>query len=664
MKIVLADTAGFCFGVNKAVETAWKTAEEKGTENLYTLGELIHNSYVVDSLKRKGVRVIDSLDDIHAGTVIIRSHGVPPEIYETIKERQLSCIDATCPYVKSIQNKVEKYHEMGYTIIIAGDKYHPEVVGINGWCENSAYIVNSMEEAQRLELKEPICIVAQTTNIKSRFKSICDTINRKYSDVKVFNTICSATALRQAEAEKIASSVDMMIVIGGKNSSNTKKLAEISKEHCKNVIHIESADSLDEYNFADVESVGITAGASTPRQKITEVVQKMENSMENLEKSLDDFKRLRTGDIVKGKVIAVNEDEVYLDVSYKSDGIIKKADFVMDLYTDLPSTVAIGDEVEAMVTDMNDGNGNIVLSKIKVDEIAALETTEEKFKANETLKGKIVKVVKGGLIVDIGFTKAFMPANQYALKYVEDINALLGKEVEGRIIEFDKDKNKIIFSRRVILQEELNARRAEQAKRKEEALAALAVDMVIEAPVKNVTNFGIFLDLNGVDGFVHISDLAWKRINKTEDFCKPGDMIQAKVVEIDEEKGKVRLTVKGLTEEPWQVFINNYKVGDIIDGTVKSITKFGAFVEIIPMVEGLVHISNLSHDKVESVESVLKVGETTKFKIIEIDKDKRKIGLSIKDLTEAPKRKIAKNKLYYKEDSTSSMEDVFKKYLQ
>lgn len=664
MKITVAQTAGFCFGVNNAVDTAIKQANLHNNQDICTLGELIHNKYVVEDLSEKGVKVAENVDEIKKGSVIIRSHGVAKYVYDQIQQKGLECIDATCPYVKSIQNKVEKYHKKGYTILIVGDASHPEVIGINGWCEDSAYIVNSSSEAELLELNEPICIVAQTTNIKSRFDEVCAVIKKKYSNVEIFNTICKATSLRQKEAEEISSKVECMIVIGGYNSSNTKKLAEISRKNCKNVIHIESADSLNEYSFDGFDTIGITAGASTPQQKIMEVVHKMENSMENLEKSLDDFKRLRVNDIVKGKVIAVNEDEVYVDIAYKSDGIIKKADFVMDLYTDLPSTVAIGDEVEAMITDMNDGSGNVVLSKIKVDEIAALEVTEEKFKANETLKGKIVKVVKGGLIVDIGFTKAFMPANQYALKYVEDINTLLGKEVEGRIIEFDKDKNKIIFSRRVILQEELNARRAEQAKRKQDALDALEEGMIIEAPVKNVTNFGIFLDLNGVDGFVHISDLSWKRINKTEDFCKAGDMVQAKIVEIDEEKGKVRLTVKGMTEEPWQVFINKYKVGDIAEGTVKSITKFGAFVEILPLVEGLIHVSNLSHDKVASVDSVLKVGETVKFKIMEIDKETRKIGLSIKDLTEAPKRKIPQNKLYYREDSKSSMEEAFKKYLK
>ncbi|MBO4359865.1 MAG: bifunctional 4-hydroxy-3-methylbut-2-enyl diphosphate reductase/30S ribosomal protein S1 [Eubacteriaceae bacterium] len=664
MIIRTAENAGFCFGVRRAVESALSEASSRRGEPIYTLGELIHNSGVVSQLRQEGVMTAGDLSEIPDGaTVIIRSHGVGEDVYDEIRARGLRLVDATCPNVKSIQNKVEKHHGLGYTIIIVGDRTHPEVIGINGWCENSALIVSDPEQASALELGGPVCVVAQTTSIKEKFDAVCRVIRKKAPDAVVFNTICRATQLRQAETEALSKESDVMIVLGGANSSNTAKLAEISAAHCPRVIHIESPDSLSGYSFCGDERVGITAGASTPQEKIMEVVHIMENTMENWDQSLDDFKRLRVGDIVKGTVVAVNEESVYLDIEdYKSDGIIKKSDFVMDLYTDLPSTVAIGDEVEAMITDMNDGTGNVVLSKIKVDELAALNVTKEKFEAKETVKGKIVKVVKGGMIVDTGFVKAFMPANQYALRYVEDINALLGKEVEGRIIEFDRDKNKIIFSRRVILQEELNAKREEQARRKQAALDAIEEGMVIEAPVKNITNFGVFLDLNGVDGFIHISDLSWKRVAKTEDFCKPGDVLQAKIVEIDQEKGKVRCTVKGLTEEPWVVFTKTYKVGDTIEGTVKSITKFGAFVEIIPMVEGLVHISNLSYDKVESVESVVSVGETVKAKIIEINTEKRKVGLSIKELTEAPKKKIAKNRLYYKEDSTTTLEDAFKKY--
>ena len=663
--ITVAGSAGFCFGVERAVNLAMELARQHKGEPIFSLGELIHNPGVVKDLEEMGVKKADGIDGITGGCVIIRSHGVGRDVYDVLAAKGITIADATCPYVKSIHKKVEKYSKTGYNIVLVGDASHPEVIGTAGWCEESPIIVDSAEQAESISVAGNVCVVAQTTFIKAKFDEICTVIKARYPDCLIFDTICSATALRQSEAEKLSKECDAMVVIGGTNSSNTKKLAEICAKHCKNVILTESADSFEEYKLKGAEKVGVTAGASTPRQNIMEVVHKMENTTgnENLEKSLEEFKRLKVGDIVKCRVIAVNEEEVYVDISYKSDGIIKKADFVQDLYTDLPTTVAMGDEVDAMITDMNDGVGNVILSKLKVDEMEAVKVIQEKFESGETLKGKVVKVVKGGLIVDIGIAQAFMPARQYALRYVEDLNTLLGKEVEGRIIEFDKDKNKIIFSRRVILQEQLDARRAAEAQRKEEAMARIEEGMVVEAPIKNVTNFGIFIDLDGVDGFVHVSDLSWKRVNRPSDLYKAGDVVQAKIVSIDKENNKVKCTIKGLTEEPWAVFTKTYREGDTAQGVVKSITKFGAFVEVVPGVEGLVHISNISYDKVESVESVLKVGDTVKFKIMSIDNEKRKIGLSIKDLSEAPKKKPVQNKLFYKEDSNSSMAEAFNKYL-
>ena len=359
----------------------------------------------------------------------------------------------------------------------------------------------------------------------------------------------------------------------------------------------------------------------------------------------------------------MNDNEVYLNIGYKSDGIIKKSDFLMDLYSELTSIAAVGDEVEAMVIDTNDGTGNVALSKLKVDEIAAQKIAEEKYNSAETIKGKIIKIVKGGVMVDLGFTKAFMPGNQYALKYIEDLNTLLGKEVEGRIIEYDASKNKIIFSRKILLQEKLNEKRAEQARIRDEAMQKLEVGMVVNAPVKNTTDFGVFLDLGGVDGFIHVSNLCWKRVANPKNFVKPGDEIEAKIIDINPETYKIKLSIKDMTEEPWEVFLKQYKVGDVIEGQVKGTVKYGAFVEIIPMVEGLVHISNVSHEKIDNIESALQLGQTVKCKIMDIDKTKRKVGLSIKDLTQAPRKKIESEKLYYKEDSKATLEEAFKKYL-
>ena len=664
MRIIKAESAGFCFGVDNAVSAALRTAENNHNKNIATLGELIHNSYVVDQLSKKGVTVSDDIASLQSDIAIVRSHGIGKEQYAQLQAKKIEIIDATCPYVKSIQNKVEKYYKKGYTVIIVGDKSHPEVIGVNGWCENSASIINSMQEARQVTSKKPICVVAQTTIIKSLFDQIVDIIKLKYPETIVFNTICSATTQRQQEAVQIASQVEAMFVIGSHNSSNTKKLVEICKEKCSNVYHIEDVTDLNTNMYSKCDIVGVTAGASSPAQIILEVIKRMDNTLESFEKSIEELKQLKPGDIISGEIILVNENEVYLNIGYKSDGIIRKNDFLLDLYSDLTTTVAVGDQVEAMILDMNDGMGNVVLSKIKVDEIIAYQEAEEKFNAKETLEGKITKIVKGGMIVDIGFTKAFMPANQYELKYTEDLNALLGQEITGRIIEFDKEKNRIIFSRKVIMQEELNALRAEQAKQREAALAELDIDVIAKGPIKNVTDFGIFIDLGGVDGFIHVSDLSWGRVSSPKAVCKVGDEVEAKVIEIDKEKGKVKLSLKAMTKEPWTAFLDEYKVGDVVDVKIKNIAKFGAFAEIIPSVEGLIHISNLSHEKVDKVESVIKTNDEVKAKIIDIDKDKRKIGLSIKDLTEAPKKKIEADKLFYKEESNATMAEAFKKFLQ
>jgi 4-hydroxy-3-methylbut-2-enyl diphosphate reductase len=665
MKVIKAKSAGFCFGVSNAVNTALNAARDNtGGGNLYTLGELIHNPSVVADLEKRGVQLANSVEEIETGSVIIRSHGVGKAVLNALSNKGIKVIDATCPYVKSIHAKVEKYYQKGYQIVIVGDVNHPEVIGVNGWCEDSAVVTDSPQYAAGLRFEQPVCIVAQTTIVKSLFEDVCAAIQKNHEETIVFNTICAATSLRQEEAAELAQLADAMIVIGGNNSSNTKKLTQICKEKCGNVFHIETYADMNMEELKNCGVVGITAGASTPAQIIMEVIKKMENTLENFEQSIENFKQLRTGDIVEGTVLAVNENEVFLNIGYKSDGIIKKSDYLKDLYDDLTQSVAVGDKVEAMILDMNDGMGNVVLSKIKVDEIAAFDVAEEKFNSQEILDGKITKIVKGGMIVDLGFTNAFMPANQYDLRYTKDLNVLLGKEVRGRIIEFDKSKNRIIFSRRVVLQEELDARRAEELQKKTEAVSGLEVGAIVSGPIKNITDFGIFIDLGGVDGFVHVSDLSWSRVSNPKNFCKVGDVVEAVVTELDQEKFKVKLSIKNMTREPWSLFLDTYKVGDVVDVKIKNIAKFGAFAEIIPTVEGLIHISNLSHEKVGKVEDVVNTGDVVKVKIIEIDQDKKKIALSIKDLSDPPKKKIEREKLYYKEDNNVTMAEVFSKYLK
>lgn len=659
MSIIKAKSAGYCFGVNKAVETAYEASKNKD-EKVYTLGPLIHNAFVTNKLKEKGVDIIDDLDSIDSGTVIIRSHGVGKAVYDKIKEKNLKLIDATCPYVKSIQNKVEKYHNKGYTIIIVGDKNHPEVIGVNGWCDNSAHVIFSLDEAREFKSDNSVCIVAQTTIIKSIFNDITNIIKENCADVVIFNTICNATSVRQEEASKIASEVEAMVVVGDTHSSNTKKLVEISKSKCKNVFFVEKASDLDDA-IKKYKNIGLTAGASTPTQLIEEVINTMDNNMvDSFEKNIEEsMKEIREGDIVEGEIVAVDHNEVTMNIGYKSDGIVKKADYLYDLMEDLTTKAAKGDKVKVMVMRMNDGTGNVSLSKIKVDELSALDEAKEKFESKETVNAKITKVVKGGLIVDLGFIKAFMPASYYDTRFVKDFDNLLGKEVECRIVEFDKNKNKIIVSRRILLEEAYKERKAKEKEAKDAAIAQLEIGKVVEAPIKNITNFGMFIDLGGVDGFIHISDIAWKRVNNINDLYKVGDTVKAIVTELDKDSYKVKLSVKDLTKEPWQEFIENYSVGQTVTATIKNTTNFGAFAEIIPDVEGLIHISQLSYDRVNKVEDVVKTGDQVTVKIIDINKDKRKVSLSIKETMDPPKRKIERNKMYHQEDGNVTLGDIF-----
>ncbi|WP_290770567.1 bifunctional 4-hydroxy-3-methylbut-2-enyl diphosphate reductase/30S ribosomal protein S1 [Anaerofustis sp.] len=658
MNIIKAKSAGYCFGVNNAVNMAYEASQNK--KKVYTLGPLIHNAFVTNELKEKGVDIIDDLDKIDEGTVIIRSHGVGKYIYDKIKAKNLKLIDATCPYVKSIQNKVEKYHNKGYTIIIVGDKSHPEVIGVNGWCENEAHVIFSKEEAELFNTDNNVCIVAQTTIIESLFNDIVNIIEENCANVVVFNTICNATSVRQEEASLIASEVEAMVVVGDTHSSNTKKLVEISKSKCKNVFFVENASDLDDA-IKEYKNIGLTAGASTPTQLIEEVMNTMDNNMvDSFEKNIaESMKEFREGDIIEGEIVAVDHNEVTMNIGYKSDGIVKKADYLYDLMEDLTTKAAKGDKVKVMVMKMNDGTGNVSLSKIKVDELSALDEAKEKFDSKETVNAKITKVVKGGLIVDLGFVKAFMPASYYDVRFIKDFDSLLGKEVECRIVEFDKNKNKIIVSRKVLLEEAYKERKAKEKELKDAAISALEIGKVVEAPIKNITNFGMFIDLNGVDGFIHISDIAWKRVNNINDLYKVEDTVKAVVTELDKDNYKVKLSLKDLTKEPWQEFIENYSVGQTVPAKIKNTTNFGAFAEIIPDVEGLIHISQLSHDRVNKVEDAVKTGDEVTVKIIEINKDKRKVSLSIKETMDPPKRKIERNKLYHKEDSNVTLGDIF-----
>lgn len=631
MKLYIAEHAGFCFGVKRAVDIATDIVNNRGDTNVYSLGPLVHNPQVVENFSSKGLKVIDNTDNLKEGKVIIRSHGVSYMVEKKIEESKLKLIDCTCPYVKAIHKRVKKYYDDGYKIIIIGDKNHPEVIGINGWCNNDGIIVNTKKEAEILPEYDKICVVSQTTNTLDKFDKISSIIKDKGKDVKIFNTICNATNLRQTAAEKLAKKVDAMIVIGGYHSSNTNKLVEISKKYCNNVYHIEISEDLPLQELSKFNTIGITAGASTPDWIIKEVVDIMNNNNENneimeaIESSLVNIHR---GDIVKGKVIYVTDEEVMVNINYKSDGIIEKEELSNNPNVKPKDLFKEGDEIEVYVVRLDDGEGNVVLSTRRLETIRGWDRLEESFEKQEEVECKVLTDVKGGLSVTINGVRAFMPASQISVDYVEDLSAYNGKTLKAKIIDFDRNKKRVILSSRVIEEEKLE-------KKREELWNSLEIGKIIEGKVARLTDFGAFVDLGGLDGLIHISDLSWFRIEHPSEVVNVGETVEVQILDFDKERNRISLGLKQTLPQPWDVFIENRKVGDIVEGKVVNILDFGAFVRLEEGVDGLVHVSQIAKEHVDKPSDRLEIGQKVKVKIIDINPKNERISLSIKEVEES-----------------------------
>ncbi len=657
MRIIIADKAGYCFGIQNAMKLVADTLKQKDNKPIYCLGDLSHNRQEMARLETCGVKKVDTIDEISSGTVIIRSHGEGKDILDQAEAKGLTIVNATCPFVRAMQKKVHDYALEGYQIVIVGNAKHPEVTGAMGWCKHQAIVIDSPEQAEQLPYFEQMCVVAQTTIIKSKYEEITKALKKRANQCVIFNTICSATAERQAAAIDTAKRVEYMIVVGGYHSSNTQKLYEVCRQYCKNTCHIETAGELDPNEIKKYNIIGITAGASTPDWIVKEVTESMEeNKMENEQvqgvstadvpdedfdfaAALDDtMKSIHKGSTVEGTVLMVDAEEITLSIGYKADAVIKKNDYTWKNDVDLTEAVQEGDKINAVVTDLNDGSGRVKLSKIKYDNQKTQRRLAEAYENQEVLEGKVKSVSGSGLIVDIGFTDIFMPASQYHVRYVKDLNSLVGKEVKGKIIDYNAKRRRAIFSQRVILEKEIKERQKQQRERKEQRFNELEMDENVKGTVKTITNFGIFVDLNGIDGFVHRSDLTWARANEPKDLVEKGQEIEAKVISKNEEEKKIKLSVKALLPKPWDTFIEKYKENDIIEVKITNVLDFGAFAEILPGVEGLIHVSEISYERVESVAAVLKPGDVVKVKIIGINREKEKISLSIKATLEAPER--------------------------
>ncbi len=628
MEIILAENAGFCFGVKRALNMANEHIEAND-EKAYSLGPLVHNSQVVERFEEKGLYSIDDINNVSDKTVIVRSHGVGKDIIEKMLDQNINIVDTTCPYVKSVHKRVEDFQKQGYNIVIIGDKNHPEVIGINGWCDYKAIIVNTEEEANSLEYMDKICLVSQTTQTKENFQVLSDIIVKKADQVEVYNTICNATNQRQKSSEDLSKEVDAMIVIGGYHSSNTSKLAEVARRHCLRVYHIERAEELPLAELTNLNKIGITAGASTPDWIIKEVFETMDNINDNemMEAIESSFTRIHRGQVLKGEVIYVTNNEVMVNINYKSDGIITREELTNDPAASPKDLYKQGDEIDVFVVRLDDGDGNVVLSAKRVDDFKNWDILEEKFNNKESVECKVVNVIKGGLSVVVSNINGFMPASQVSTSFVSDLSNYKGRNLLVKIIDFDKEKRRIILSRKEIEREELKLAR-------KELWDSLEVDKLIEGTVLRLTNFGAFVDLGGVDGLIHISDLSWNRVKHPSEVVHEGQLVTVKVLSFDKEKNRISLGLKQTIEEPWTLFANNVNIGDIVEGKVVNLLDFGAFVRLNEGVDGLLHVSQISNDHIGKPSDVLNIGDIVKVKVIDINGEDKKISLSIKDTLE------------------------------
>ncbi len=640
MGITVAKTAGFCFGVNRAVEIVNSLAETKS--KVCTLGPIIHNKEMVEELKKKGVFSIDDLCDAkNFDTVVIRSHGVSKAVKDTLSTMSCEVVDATCPFVSKIHRIVAKAGESKKTVLIAGDKNHPEVMGIVGHCVGECYTFKDeaeLEQALDLMLNKnikDICVVAQTTFDVTLFEKCLKNLKKVYTNAEIFDTICNATSERQAEAASLSESSDCMIVIGDKHSSNTCKLFSICKRNCENTHLVETSADLDLDVVRKADLIGVTAGASTPARIIKEVLDKMNDvkssetmEFENFEEMLEEsLKSLNTNERVMGTVVGIAPNEVFVDVGRKQAGFIPLDELSAVPVNNPEDVVKIGDELELLIMKTNDQEGTIMLSKRRVDAKKGWELLEKAYEAKEILTGVVTEVINGGVIVVANDTRVFIPASQATLTREENLDALKGQEVSFRLIEVSQRgrRRKVIGSIKSVLKDEFAEKRAAFWESAE-------VGKTYTGTVRTLTNYGAFVDLGGVSGMIHISELSWLRIKHPSEVVNVGDTVKVYIKDINDETKKISLGYKKTEDNPWVILEKDYPVGTVVNATIVGMTTFGAFANIIPGIDGLIHISQISNKRIEKPQDELKVGEVVEAKITAIDFEKKRVSLSIREL--------------------------------
>ena len=643
-KIILAETAGFCFGVDRAVNMVEELLRDG--KRVATLGPIIHNPQLVEELGKRGARIVESPDEVEQGEVLVlRSHGVARSVTEKASELGLTVADATCPFVAKIHKIVENAGGEGRKVLIAGDAAHKEVEGIIGHCVGECFVfgntqdLDNLADLGKISSNDALTVVSQTTFNLDLWKKCQKFLKKHYTNAIIFDTICNATSKRQEEALKLASLCDVMVVVGGKHSSNTCKLKEVCGAVCERTVHVETADELDRNFFKPSDLIGVVAGASTPSGIIKEVLNTMQE-MQNpaVQETINDemtFEEMlnatesssNTDQKVKGIVLAVNATEIEVDiVGRKHTGYISANEFSNDPSVKLTEAVKIGDELDLIIMRTNDQEGTVMLSKKRFDAIAGWDKVLTAKETGEVIESTVSDVVKGGVVAFYEGIRVFIPASQATLSKSDDLEALKGQPISFRIIEIGQ-RRRVIGSAKAILREQKSAA-------EEKFWANVAVGDKFTGTVKSITGYGAFVDLGGVDGMVHISELSWERIKHPSEVVKVGDTVEVYVKAIDQEKKKISLGYKKADENPWEIFKAKYAVEDVVNVKIVSMTTYGAFARIISGVDGLIHISQIADRRIEKPADELKVGQEVDAKIIDIDLDKKRVSLSIRALIE------------------------------
>ncbi len=660
-KLLVSESAGFCFGVSRSVRLAEETLKNC-EKSCFSLGELIHNDSVVEKLSAAGLKVAHSAEEIPEGAcVIIRSHGVGAQEYETLKDKNCTIIDATCPKVLKIHKIVSDAAAAGRIPVIIGMKEHPEVIAICGWCRNAQVFPDAKELENWLNISEenrnePLTVVFQTTQTQNNLDETKKILKKECTNSENIDTICSATSIRQSDATALSKNCDAMVVIGARHSANSVHLAEICREHCNNVQFITSADELDLFAFDGAEIIGITAGASTPEWIIKEVKQtmtdelkieettaeeKVEETVAETEMTFDQMleesiKTIYNGDTVIGVVDAITPTEISLDLGTKHSAYIPVSEFTDDTDVPIEQLVKIGDKIEACVVRVNDVEGTVMLSKKRLEAAKSWIILEEAVDKGTILEGIITEDNKGGVVVTVKGIRVFVPASQTGLGKDSDMSELLKKKVRLKITEVNRGRRRVVGSIRAVSKDE-------RRERSDKIWGDIEVGRHYQGTVKSLTGYGVFVDIGGIDGMIHVSELSWSRIKQPSDVMNVGDTVEVYVINFDKDSRKISLGYKDPTGNPWEKFMNTYKVDDVVSVKIVKLMPFGAFAEVMPGVDGLIHISQISNRRIGKPDEVLSVGQTVDVKLTAIDTDKQKISLSIRALLEPEKKPESEN---------------------